>query len=75
MPFSDTRPFVQDVVLSSAVDFHHRAALADFLVVHDVEGAVFPDGHGGGVGLGVHVAGFGVHGAIDVDADFAGDDF
>lgn len=75
MPFSDTRPFVQDGVLSSHLHLHHCAALADFLVVHDVEGAVFPDGHGGGVGLGVHVAGFGVHGAIDVDADFAGDDF
>ncbi len=35
VPFSDTRPFVQDVVLSSDADFHHGAALADFLVVHE----------------------------------------
>jgi hypothetical protein len=34
--------------------------LADFVVVHDVEGAVFQGRHDGGAGLWVHVAGFGL---------------
>ena len=65
MPHSGTRPFVQDVVLPYYPHLHHRTALADFLVVLEVEGAVFPDGGGGGVVFGVGVVGFGVHGEED----------